>query len=456
VFINFEINKRVGGIYVLLLKNGFVLNNELGQFEQKDVLVQDGVITKISENIEAYCEIVDCTNQFLIPGLIDMHVHIKKQFAPYFTAAGITTVRNTAGSVLELNEMMQAPMTSITPQVISADRMMDGPPGLWGDESPYNINIDEEQAAREEVKRQVNLGADFIKIYGWLSKEIMEVVVDEASKFGREVSTDILYATKVNAIDAAQIGITWLEHASGVIQAMYPNWNAMSSEELFKEIPWHEPDEQKIQAVCKELLNYNVKLCPTLTLYDQFKRGEHYWKPNHEVVEHALSHTSLEQQWAPNAAANHGQKQFGVQMKTVAKIAYEYAKLGGVVVTGTDTPAGIYTYPGIALHRELQLFVEAGFTPFEALMCATEHAAQSLHIENLGAIKQGYIANIVRLTDNPLEQIEHTMSVHSVMKGGVLYTPQEIFNTVPSSEEMNSYYEQLLQLFKEHNLPVPM
>lgn len=441
---------------MILLKNGFVLNNDLGQFEKKDIFIQDGIITKISENIEVDLEIVDCTNQFLIPGLIDMHVHIKKQFAPHFTAAGITTVRNTAGSVLELNEMMQAPMTSITPQVISADRMIDGPPGLWGGESPYNINIDEEQAAREEVRRQVKLGAHFIKVYGWLTKEIMEVVVDEAKKLGKEVSTDIIYASKINAIDAAEIGVTWLEHASGIIQAMYPNWNVMSSEELFNEIPWNEPDEQKIQAICKELLKYNVKLCPTLTLYDQFKRGEQYWKPEHEVVEHALSNTGLEQQWAPLAAANHGQKQHGIQMKTVAKIAYEYAKLGGVVVAGTDTPAGLYTYPGIALHRELQLLVEAGFTPFEAIMCATERAAQNLYINNLGAIKEGYIANIVRLTKNPLEQIEHTMTVHSIIKGGVLYIPQEILNTVPSTEEMNIYYEQLLQLFKENNLPVPI
>ena len=441
---------------MLLLKNGFVLNNELGQFEQTDVLIQEGSITKVNANIDVECETVDCTNQYLIPGLIDMHVHIKKQFAPYFTAAGITTVRNTAGSVLELNEMMQAPMTSITPQVISADRMIDGPPGLWGGESPYNINIDEEQAAREEVRRQVTLGAQFIKVYGWLSKEVMTAVVDEATKFGKEVSADILFASKLNAIDAAEIGVTWLEHASGVIQAMYPNWNIKSNEEMYNEIPWNEPDEQKIQAVCKELLKYNVKLCPTLALYEQFKRGEHYWKPEHEVVEHALSHTSLEQQWAPIAAANHGQKTHGVQLKTVAKIAYEYFKMGGVVVAGTDTPAGLYTYPGIALHRELQLFVEAGFTPFEAIMCATERAAQNLFVDNLGAIKQGYIANIVRLNKNPLEQIEHTMAVHSVIKGGVLYTPQDIFKTVPSSEEMSTYFEQLLQLFEEHKLPVPM
>lgn len=441
---------------MLLLKNGFVLNNELGQFEQTDVLIQDGSISKIGENMDVDCETVDCTNQYLIPGLIDMHVHIKKQFAPHFTAAGITTVRNTAGSVLELNEMMQAPMTSITPQVISADRMIDGPPGLWGGESPYNINIDEEQAAREEVRRQVALGAHFIKVYGWLSKEIMTVVVDEAKKYGKEVSTDIIYATKINAIDAAEIGVTWLEHASGVLQAMYPHWNMKASEEVYNEIPWNEPDEQKIQAVCRELLKYNVKLCPTITLYDQLYRGEHYWKPDHEVVNNALSHTSLEQQWAPLAAVNHGKSQLGIQTKTVAKIAFEYAKMGGVVVTGTDTPAGIYTYPGIALHRELQLFVEAGFTPFEAIMCATERAAQNLYIDHLGAIKEGYIANIVRLNQNPLEKIEHTMDIHSIIKGGVLFTQQEILNAVPTTEEMSSYYEQLLQLFEENNLPVPM
>ena len=90
--------------------------------------------------------------------------------------------------MIELQPFMKAPSNSSEPRVISADRMIDGPPGLWGEDSPYNVNVSDEDAARKEVQRQVAVGTDFIKIYGWLEPEWMKVVVDEAKKFGKEVS----------------------------------------------------------------------------------------------------------------------------------------------------------------------------------------------------------------------------------------------------------------------------
>src|SRR5699024_8625925 len=114
-----------------------------------------------------------------------MHVHIKEGFAPLFTASGVTTVRNTGGNVDELKDLIHAPNNAATPRVISADRIIDGPPGLWGESSPWNMNADSQQAAREEVVRQVKAGADFIKVYGWLPKETMEAVVDEANIYNK-------------------------------------------------------------------------------------------------------------------------------------------------------------------------------------------------------------------------------------------------------------------------------
>lgn len=182
---------------MILLKDGNVLNMTTGLFEQKDILLHGDTILQVSADILVEdVLIISCENLWLIPGLIDMHVHIKENFAQYFTAAGVTTVRNTAGSIIELEQLMKAAADSFTPRVISADRMIDGPPGIWGADSPYNVNITEEQAAREEVRRQVALGAHFIKVYGWLDPMIMEIVVDEARQFGKEVSCDILHSKK--------------------------------------------------------------------------------------------------------------------------------------------------------------------------------------------------------------------------------------------------------------------
>jgi hypothetical protein len=438
-----------------VLKNGYVLQVETGKFVLQDVYIEGHQIIKMDEQINVEgAEVIDCTGKYLIPGLIDMHVHIKNHFATYFTAAGVTTVRNTAGSVIELKSFMKAEADNPIPRVISADRMIDGPPGLWGETTPYNINIDNVEDAKCEVERQVNLGADFIKIYGWLKPDIMKAVIDEAKKYGKEVSCDILHSNDVDALDVAEMGMDWLEHASGIVQAMYPEWKMNSEKDVWEMIPWDAPDEEKITEVCKKLLEKNIKLCPTLVLYDQMQKAEAYWQVDDERIHHMMNHPSLFKHWEPMSQAKSGQSSFGIQTKMIQKIAYTYYKLGGVVVTGTDTPAGIFTYPGMALHRELQLFVEAGFTPLEALQQATINAAKALQQPFLGQVKEGFVADIVVLNENPLTNIGHTMAIHSVFKGGTPFTTEQLFSLIPSKQESEHYLQTLLEEFKNHGLRV--
>lgn len=438
---------------MLLLKSGSILNMETGKFEKKDILIEDEKIIQMEENINPINEkVINCENQFLIPGLIDMHVHIKENFANFFTASGLTTVRNTAGSVIELSELMHAPADAMVPRVISADRMIDGPPGLWGDTSPYNINVSTPKQVIEEVKRQVETGADFIKVYGWLEPELMEVVVKEAEKFGKSVSSDLMYSTKVHAIDAAKMGVQWFEHASGILQSMYPTWNMNAEESIWSMIPWDNPDAEKIKEVCTILLDHKVKLCPTLVLYDQANRGKDYWSIEHETIREIEKNEGLIKQWRMILQHPAFLSKLGKQIRTIQKIAYIYFKMGGTVVAGTDTPAGIFTYPGMALHRELQLFVEAGFTNFEALQTATINAAKALNMNNIGEIKEGFLADIVILNYNPLEDIVNTTKIAQIIKGGQSYTPKQLIEKVPSAEEMKLYYVELEKKFEKHNL----
>ncbi|MER2037401.1 MAG: amidohydrolase family protein [Solibacillus sp.] len=438
---------------MILLKDGNVLNMTTGLFEQKDILLHGDTILQVSADILVEdVLIISCENQWLIPGLIDMHVHIKENFAQYFTAAGVTTVRNTAGSIIELEQLMKAAADSFTPRVISADRMIDGPPGIWGADSPYNVNITEEQAAREEVRRQVELGAHFIKVYGWLDPMIMEIVVDEARQFGKEVSCDILHSKKMHALDAAKMGIKWVEHCSGVLQAMYPNFTMNAPENVYAQIPWNEPDEALIQDICKQLLQYDVAFCPTLTLYDQLNLVDQYWKPEHLVANHIHEIGSLIKMWENQLTYGDQLKKLGQHVKTIQKIAHTYFEMGGTVVAGTDTPAGIFTYPGLALHRELQLFVEAGFTSFEAIFAATSKAAQALNIPHLGKIQEGFTADILVLNDNPLKDIEQTMNIAYVVKGGQVHTPQQLLNEILSEEEYELRYQKIVDKFNELGL----
>lgn len=438
----------------LLLQNGSFLDVESGAINNASILIKDGKIAKIfpeksasfdHENHEA--QIVDLQGKWILPGLIDMHVHIKEGFAPLFVASGVTTVRNTGGNVYELQKLREASLSAPTPRIVSADRIIDGPPGLWGDTSPWSVIIDDPVKAIEEVKRQVEAGADFIKVYGWLSKDIMTVVVQEAQKYNKEVSCDLVYSSAVNALDAARLGIKWNEHASGIMQAMYPHWHMKAGEDVWNEVRWDEPDHVLIELICRQLLEYDVVICPTMTFFDQIDHLPNYWYPKNKVTEKLEENLALVQQWSNLSQHVNGLRKMALQSTINKCIAKTYFDLGGTVVAGTDTPAGTWTLPGMALHRELELFVEAGFSEIDAIRTATNKAADALNLPYLGVIQEDAIADLLILNTNPLEDIRNTKDIHLVIKGGSVYHQTDILVQVPGDEYIHKTAEEFMNWY---------
>lgn len=438
----------------MALRNANVIDVETGLITMKNIMIKNGRIASIEktkehdEKLNRDVIVLDLQGKWLIPGLIDMHVHIKEGFAPLFTASGVTTVRNTGGNVHELKDMIHASMEAPVPRVISADRIIDGPPGLWGETSPWSMNAESPEAAKEEVRRQVEAGADFIKVYGWLPKEVMEAVVEEAKIYNKEVSCDLVYSKDVTAIDAAKMGIQWNEHASGILQDMYPEWTMQADANVWNSIKWEQPDLEKIEQVCKVLIENKVIICPTMVLLDQAKLLENYWYPKNEVTTKLEENDGLDNQWKYFLSHKASLESLGRQATMNKAIAKVYFDLGGQIVAGTDTPAGIFTIPGMALHRELELFVEIGMTEIDALRAATINAAKALKRPELGVIKEGAIADIVILDENPLENIKYTQKINRVIKGGKIYTQKELFEEVPDGETVLKNLESFMELFE--------
>ena len=101
------------------------------------------------------------------------------------------------------------------------------------------------------------------------------------------------------------------------------------------------------------------------------------------------------------------------------KMVSDMHRAGVPFLAGTDTPPGVYIFPGFSLHEELQRFVAAGFTPLEALQTATLNPAKFMHMEDsLGAIEQGKYADLVLLDENPLDKIENTQKIAAVILNG--------------------------------------
>lgn len=439
----------MAGYQHYIVKNGTIIDVENGNSFVGSIEIIGTTIKRVFLSNEVLAEelpIIDAKGKYIIPGLLDMHCHIQEKFAPYFLASGVTTVRNTAGNVVMIENLIHASIDAPTPAVYSADRMIDGTPGLWGPTSEGNFVTDDPEEARKEVRRQIGGGAKFIKVYGWANREVMYAAVDEAKKFNVEVSCDLIHSKELNALDAAQIGVTWFEHASGFIQALYPGWYPSADQTEWSHINWGNPDEKKIKELCEQMIHYNVKLCPTLVVNDQVEQHPDYWHPKNNITGSLEKNNILIEHWRNmSAQVDVMNEQIGKLNNFTKMIAKTYFELGGTVVTGTDTPALIWTFPGMALHRELELFVEIGFTEMEALQAATVKAAQSIGLNAIGAIKEGNIADLVILDNNPLEDIKHTKDIDQVIKGGKIYKQEEILEHVPSDE----YMEQRLHEFQE-------
>jgi len=161
-------------------------------------------------------------------------------------------------------------------------------------------------------------------------------------------------------------------------------------------------------------------------------------------------------QWHYIRQSGHMKNKVGIQNKIIKSIAKTYHTIGGTVVCGTDSPAGVFNYPGMALHRELELFVESGFSEFEALRAASIISADAMNKKNLGRITEGALADLVILNSNPIQAISNTKDISSVIKGGQVYTSQALLDTVPSEEENQATIEKILKKFEVNKLPVGM
>ncbi|MDW0113469.1 amidohydrolase family protein [Sporosarcina saromensis] len=422
-----------------LIKNGTIIDVEKGESFLGSIEIEGTKIKrmyKVDERLPENLQIIDANGMYIIPGLIDMHCHIQCRFAPHFLASGVTTVRNPASNVMMIEDLLIAPLDAATPRVFSADRMIDGEPGLWGPTSYGNFVTEDPEEARVEVRRQAATGVNFIKIYGLANREVIQATVEEARKFDLEVACDLIHSQKVSALEAAELGVTWFEHASGFVQSLYPGWYPTADQAEWSHIDWENPDEQMIKELCKQMLQYEVKLCPTLVCFDQAKQYPTIWSPENLVTRSLEEHDILMSHWQSMEQHVHSIKQQFCNQHTFTKLVTKsYFDLGGTVVAGTDTPALLYTFPGMALHRELELFREIGLTEMETLQAATIRAAQSIYLENIGAIKEGYIADLVILNENPLEAIEHTKSIHRIVKGGRVYSQEEVLTYIQSNEE---------------------
>jgi imidazolonepropionase-like amidohydrolase len=381
--------------------------------------------------------IINGRGSYLIPGLWDMHVHLvfgdwfpnaQQISLPLFVANGITSVRD-MGSNLETVEDWRNEIEGgrlLGPRIMTAGQMLDGPKPRF----PSSIAIATPEDGRRAVSDLKHSGADFIKLQSLIPRDAVFAIAEEARK--EEIPFEGHVPDSVRASEMSNAGMHSFEHLIGIFEGSSPLEDEFLKGDKTETKFLQSYDPQRAAELAALLAKNQTWQCPTLvwerggnlidvTDFSKDARAKYvpaYWKDKTwkrftEEVEKENSGDTLETR-----------KKFIEKELEVVQLLH---KAGVPFLAGTDTPPGVYIFPGFSLHDELQRFVAAGFTPLEALQTATLNPAQFFGMqEQLGTIEKGKIADLVFLDANPLDDIRNTQKVGGVILNGRFYSRSDL------------------------------
>lgn len=378
-------------------------------------------------------EVVDATGKFLIPGLWDMHVHTffgkwvpggREVTLPLFVANGITGVRDMGSDLEPILEARKETSqgTLLGPRMIVAGPMLDGPKTQF----PASIAIATPEDGRRAVDMLKSRGVDFIKIQSYVPRDAYFAIAEECKK--QNITFVGHVPDAIRGSEASDAGQKSFEHLIGIFEG-----SSAAEDELMKgpkgPARFLETYDASREAALIALLAKNQTWqCPTLF----WERGQ--WLIDAPELKSEVAHDPdakyaplywREKSWPEFTAGilkSLDTDPLAVREKFVAHeidIVRKLHAAGVPFLAGTDCPAGVDVLPGSSLHRELERFVAAGFTPLEALQTATINPARFLgKVADLGTVEKGKIADLVLLDANPLDDIRNTQTIAAVVLNG--------------------------------------
>jgi len=387
---------------------------------EKGRIVEAGPKSRVK--IPSGAQKVDARGKTILPGLWDMHAHFEQvEWGPIYLAAGATTVRDCGNEFEFITAVRDAVANGrgLGPRLLLAG-IVDG----TGPSALGVARVDTPEQAKMWTDKYHDAGFQQMKIYSSVKLEEVKDVAEEAHRLGMTVTGHVPIG--LNAYQTIEAGQDQINHIPYIVDIMVPTLPADASRldhaNAAANLDLNSPAAQKAIAF---LVQHGTVVDPTLALFEFFSASTA--KPAASIEPGVLKvapelQAILADVGPPSPQAEISEKVFAKELAVVGALH----KAGVPIVAGTDQ-----TVPGHSLHREIELYVQAGFTPMEAIQAATIVPARVMGLDKeIGTVEAGKRADVIILDGNPLESIRNIRKVEFVITNGVMYNCAELWRSV--------------------------
>lgn len=428
-------------VKTLAIKNVNIIDVATGEIHTNHhLLVKNGKIAGISqtpfENLGTNVEVQDANNGFLLPGLIDMHVHAYDKGAFQISLShGVTHVRVMNGVSQHLSWRDQQKAGSW----LASSMTVSSPIVHSGGDYPLSWRADTAQQARKVALDAKTAGYDLIKAYGSMNSRSLTALLDEAKKLGIPVAKHGPHPPK---------GMEW--------SALTSLQSAEHAEDVYQGILNYERSPMRLGTAIAKVKSLNTSITPTLNIFWQLTQisadkqayldslPEDYISP---IVAYEDKGAQVDR-WLTSSdkMIEHNKK----TMSFLLKVTKAMHDANIPLMVGSD--AGVLLSPhGLATLNEISLMHEAGINQLNVLQAATINAAKALKKDGeIGQIKQGMNADLLILAGNPLIDIEQIKQPKAVVKDGVWLSQRELAQLRTNAIEERSFFSELWVLLTNY------
>ncbi len=369
-------------------------------------------------------EVIDAGGKTLLPGLWDMHVHLSESDGLFDLAAGVTSVRDMANDIDQLQDMRRRWETGegIGPRVLMAG-FIDGPGPYAG---PTKVLVSTEQQALEWVDRYAKLGYVQIKLYSSLDPKLVPPIVKRAHELGLRVSGHI--PNGMSAEQAVRAGFDEIQHVNFLFLNFLDPKIDTRTPARFIEVAKHGAEldlhSDRVKSFIALLKERGTVSDPTLATFEGMFRAEAgEIDPSLAAVADRLPPQVQRGLYGGglNPPADQVQR-YRDSYRAMQNMVKALHDAGVTIVAGTDAQAGF------TLHRELELYVDSGIPAPETLRIATLGAARVMkRDQELGSIAPGKLADMILVDGDPANRISDIHRVVTTVKDGVVYDTNAIW-----------------------------